>query len=157
VKALPCAAAIAAFALGTGACAARGSQTSGCKAEKHALQAVIVGLIAGDNSGDLEQVLNSYTEEIVWLPPRGASLEGKAAIQLRYEKMFDDYRPFISVVVSESQRDGRLGFIRGRTSGHLEPIGTGQPLTIDDKFLAILQCTDGRWKVSHLAWSPHNN
>jgi uncharacterized protein (TIGR02246 family) len=157
MNALQSAAAITALALATSACAIHKSRTTSCETTENALQAVIVGLIAGDNSGDLEHVLDTYTEDVVWLPPRGAALNGKAAIKLRYEQMFESFDPSLSVVISESLSDGRLGFVSGRTAGQLEPIGAGQSVTIDDKFLAILQCKEGRWRVSHLAWIPRDN
>ena len=111
-------------------------------------------LIARDNARDLLSVLTGYTDDVVWLPPSGDVLQGKQAIRARYEQMFSQFAIAMSAEVMEAKADGAVGFARGSTNGVLTPVGGGTPVAVKDKFLALVRCENGIWRVSHLMWSP---
>jgi len=111
-------------------------------------------LVAADNNRDLPKVLSSYTEDVVWLPPSGEALVGKDAIRPRYEQMFSKFRVKMAPEVVETGADGNLGFVRGFIKGTLTPLTTGDPVQVDDKFIALTRCEEGVWRVSHLMWNP---
>jgi hypothetical protein len=47
-----------------------------------------------------------------------------------------------------------LGVVLGTISGRRIPRAGGAPQRVEDKFLAVLRCDAGTWRVAHLAWSP---
>jgi ketosteroid isomerase-like protein len=99
-------------------------------------------------------VLAGYTADVIWLPPGGETLHGKAAIRARYESLFSRFSVSLSSEVVEARAEGGLGFVRGLTNGALTPIDGGAPTVVDDKFVALVRCEEGVWRVSHLMWSP---
>ena len=125
-----------------------------CEASGAALSAASAHLIDRDNARDLEGVLGGYTEDVVWLPPAGDVVIGKKSIGTRYETLFSNYKIDLRSETIEAASSNTIGFVRGRTTGMLTPFAGGPPIAVNDKFIAILRCEAGTWKVSHLAWSP---
>jgi uncharacterized protein (TIGR02246 family) len=115
---------------------------------------VVEGLIAADNLRDLERVVASYTDDIVFLTPAGEVVEGRSAVRERYTKLFAEFELRLAVDAAEAQADGAWAFVRGRTHGELRPVGGGNSQRLDDNFLMILHCEGGSWKVARLMWSP---
>lgn len=136
------------------ACASRRGTVAICDRSPAAVAAAVERLIERDNAADLAGVLDGYADEVVWLPPSGEPLAGKAAIRARYEALFADFQPALGVRVDEARADGDLGFARGVTFGTLAPRDGGASRVVDDKFLALVRCERAAWRVSHLAWSP---
>lgn len=116
--------------------------------------AVVERLIAADNAESLDGVLESYTPDVIWLPPDGAAVTGREPIEARYRRMFADYDPELSVEIAEARAGRAIGFVRGRTVGVLRPAEGGPPVEIRDKFLALMRSENGKWRISHLMWSP---
>ena len=112
-------------------------------------------LIDADNARDLEAVLTCYTNDVIWLPPGEAPVQGKEAIRARYESLFASFDIAFTLEIAEaSGRDG-VGFAWGTTRGSITPRAGGAAIPVDDKFLAVLrEEADGRWLVARLAWSP---
>ncbi len=129
-------------------------EEAACDPSEDAVRRVMERIVEGDNRRDLEGVLACYTEDVVWLPPRGLPVLGKASIRARYETLFSRFQPDIRVVVEEVRVSPEIALARGGTRGALTPIDSGLIQLLDDKFLAALRCQDGHWLVSHLAWSP---
>lgn len=147
---------IVALVFTASACSSTDTKLTACEPGPAPLEAVFGELIAADNARDVERVLDSYTEGVVWLPPSGEAVIGKAAVQPRYERMFRNFQPAIQLVIVETQTTGALGVVRGRTHGHLRPVSAGDVVTIDDKFIGVLRCSESRWLISHLSWSPRS-
>ena len=111
-------------------------------------------LIDADNTRDLEAVLSCYTDDVVWLPPGDAPVQGKLAVSARYESLFAACVIQLTLEITEASADGRTGFAWGTTRGTITPVGGGAAIPVDDKFLAVLREEDGHWRVARLAWSP---
>jgi ketosteroid isomerase-like protein len=79
---------------------------------------------------------------------------GKAAIRTHYESLFAGSTIELSMSVVEAQATGDLGFIRGFTKGTVTPRAGGAPNMVNDKFIGLVRCQAGEWRVSHLMWSP---
>jgi uncharacterized protein (TIGR02246 family) len=114
-------------------------------------------LIDGDNARDLETVLSCYTDDVTWLPPGEPPLSGKDAIRARYEKLFAGFRVEFTLEIAEASADGAAGSAWGTTRGAITPVDGGEPTRVNDKFLAVLRCEDGTWRVARLAWSPQQH
>ena len=110
-------------------------------------------LIERDNQRDLEGVLAGYSDDVLWLPPSGEAVAGKALIEDRYRRLFSTHQPHLESEILESHVENGLGYVRGLTRGVLEPLDGSPAISVDDKFLAIVRCEHGDWRVSRLAWS----
>lgn len=135
---------------------AHASSGNSCSAAPEDVAAAAKYLIERDNERDLEGVLAGYTDDVIWLPPAGEAIVGKAAIEPRYRELFGSRQPKLKSEILEAHAEGGTGYIRGVTSGTLEPLNDGTAIEVNDKFLAIVRCDGGAWRVSHLAWSSRS-
>jgi uncharacterized protein (TIGR02246 family) len=141
------------LALAVGACATAGSSSSRADAEQ-AAERTVERLITADNAADLAGVLACYAGDVLWLPPDGEVIAGKAGVRPRYERLFASYVPDVALEVTEVRASDALAYVRGFTRGVLRPKRGGEPTRVNDKFLAVLHRDDGAWRISHLMWSP---
>lgn len=139
------------FALGC----SRSSNLS-CAMSEAAVGNTARNLVASDNARDLTGVLAGYTDDVIWLPPNAEVVRGKEAIRPRYERLFSDFNVNLASEVVEAAAEGTRGFTRGFTKGTLAPRGGGAPVVVNDKFIALVRCEAGVWRVSHLMWSPRS-
>lgn len=134
---------------GLGACRGPGNSSS-----ERAVTAAVEYLLEKDNAGDLEGVLEGYTEDVVWMPPKEDMIQGKAAVRARYVQLFSTYEVKFRAEIAEARSDGRYGYARGHVRGTLTPKDGGEPVVVEDKFLAIARREGRTWRVSRLMWSP---
>jgi ketosteroid isomerase-like protein len=127
-----------------------------CDKSDAAVTAPLQKIIERDNAKDIEGVLFHYSDDITFLPPNGDVVNGKAAVRARYERLFANFNPDLRSETTEVFSSSDVAYVRGYTRGRLTPVGGGEPTKLDDKFLAILKCRGGTWRVSHLMWSPAN-
>ena len=125
-----------------------------CANDRTTLVAAINRLIDNDNTANLEGLLAGYSEDAVLLPPQGSSISGKSALRPHYERIFTTSRLSLSASVVEAKAEVNLGFVRGETIGSVSSRAGGKATAVDDKFLAVVRCEDGEWRVTHLMWSP---
>jgi len=136
-------------------CATPGAITGQhCDTSFAALSAATDDLVDRDNARDLEGVLAGYTEDITWLPPAGKPLTGKDAIRSRYQDLFSKNQINLRSQTAEAFAQDQVGFVRGTTTGTLTPLTGETVIQVQDKFMAIVRCQSGVWRVSHLMWSP---
>jgi ketosteroid isomerase-like protein len=128
-----------------------------CSSAAEDVAAAAMYLVDRDNERDLEGVLAGYTDDIVWLPPSGETVVGKAEIGLRYSSLFSEFQPHLKAQVLQSTSAEDLGFMVGVTSGTLQSLDDGSVTAVNDKFLAVVRCEGGTWRVSHLAWNPRSS
>jgi uncharacterized protein (TIGR02246 family) len=124
-----------------------------CNPSSQAVASAPLALIAANNRGDVESALGGYTEDAVWLPPGRAPMQGRSTFRERYETLFRTHAMRLTAEIAEARADGSLGFARGRIQGTRNPLDGGLPQPVDDVFLAVTRCEQGRWRVSHLMWS----
>jgi uncharacterized protein (TIGR02246 family) len=124
---------------------------------------VVDGIIAADNTGDLEAVLSFYAEDAILLPPNGDPIRGIEAIRHHYEELFQNSVLYIRAISRETQVNGDWAFDRGTINGQLLPREdedgktTGEPKTINDKYVMTLH-RDGEngWRITRLIWNSTN-
>lgn len=121
------------------------------------MRAAVERIVAADNARDLAGVLAAYTDDIVWLPPNGDMLRGRAALRARYEPLFAGFQPHMAVEVVDARSSGVMGFAWGYVKGSLTPVEGGDAVPVDDKFLAVVRHEDGEWRVARLMWGPRED
>jgi len=85
------------------------------------VQSLFDRLMAADNRGDVDAVLECYTEDAVLLPPGGASVQGVENIRPRYEALFASSRLEVRMDVESIEVKGALAFSRGSPGDGLFP------------------------------------
>lgn len=114
----------------------------------------IAALIAADNAGDLDAVVERYSEDAILLGPSSPPVTGRAAIREHYGRLFEMYRFDVAFQSSETRAFGEWAFDRGVTSGTLTPLDGSAPITVHDRYLMILQRDGSEWRVARLMWNP---
>lgn len=118
------------------------------------VRASIDKLIAADNRGDLEMVLECYCDDAALFPPGREPVCGRKAIRASYTALFATWSPELEVThVSTTVADG-CGVDRGRTRGVLISNTGADTKRVDDEYEATLRREDGVWRVAKLAWRP---
>jgi ketosteroid isomerase-like protein len=112
-----------------------------------------LALIDSNNRRDIEGVLAGYTDDALWLSPDQGLVE-RAAFRQRYALLFRDNRLAYTAQITAAHSDGALGYVSGRIGGTITPLDGGPARSVNDTFLAVTRCEAGRWRVSHLTWSP---
>ncbi len=130
------------------------SNKGSCTQGSAPLRSAVACLVDNDNSANLEGLLACYSDDAVLLPPQGSTIEGKTALRLHYGKIFESAKLSLSMVAVEAKGNGDLGFVRGETEGKVIVMTDGASRMINDKFLAMVKCDSGTWRVTHLMWSP---
>ncbi len=119
------------------------------------VQALFDRLMAADNRGDVDAVLECYAKDAVLLPPGGASVEGVENIRPRYEGLFARSRLEVRMDVESIEVKGELAFSRGVTRGRTVPKDGSPPRQIADRYLMVLrQGPSGTWTIAALMWGP---
>ena len=120
--------------------------------QRETVQSRLESLMAADNARNVDAAVDSYTEDVVWIPPSGEPVKGRTAIRDRYRTLFAGSQPKLRFIIEEVKSDGRLAYARGETDGTLT--SSGGTVAVHDKFLALLRFENGAWRISHLMWGP---
>lgn len=156
-RALPLVA-VAAASLAACADAPRAPVTQpSCATAAESVSAAAQRPVAFDNARDLTGVLTAYTDDVIWMPPTGDVVSGKEAIKARYKTLFAGNAVKMSSEVVEAHAGGDIAWARGFTLGVLRPERGGAPVPVNDKFVALLRCESGTWRISHLIWTPRGS
>jgi len=124
------------------------------QSEVAAVRRVLESVIAADNARDVEAVLAQYADDAVLLPPGEAAVDGKQAIKLRYQSLFEQSNPELSFASDETVIAGEWAFDRGLTRGRLVQRAGGEPRMVKDKYLMVLrQQMNGMWRIARLMWN----
>jgi ketosteroid isomerase-like protein len=135
-------------------CASGRGHKSACEDSATAVGRAVEYLLARDNAGDLEGVLQGYADDVVWLPPQGEPVSGKRAVRERYEQLFSVYEVQLASAVVEIEVGTAWSHAWGYTTGVLTPRAGGDRVEVDDKFIALVRCEGSTWRVARLMWSP---
>jgi uncharacterized protein (TIGR02246 family) len=122
--------------------------------ENALVRAVVTGLVAADNAGDLEAVMAAYTEDAVLLPPGGSPIAGGAAIREHYAGLFAGLTMDFTVSSEETVVSGDWAFNRGITAGVTQSREDGAPTRHRDHYFAVLRKGADGWRIARLIWNP---
>jgi len=127
------------------------------RADEEAIRRVFEEDMAAHRAGNPDRAASIFTDDVVWLPPTGPAVQGRAAIRERYRASFAQFEIEFSLHSEETHIFGFGGwaFDRGTTRGTITPKQGGPPRALHDKYIALLQKgPDGNWKIARLMWSP---
>ena len=116
---------------------------------------LLASLLTADNSNDLKTVVDLYAPDAILLPPGEAAVRGKDAIRQRYERMFATTRMTVEFVAEDTDSDGRLGYIRGRTVGTRRANDGRSTEDLTNKFVMVLVREAAGWRIRSLIWNAN--
>ena len=107
------------------------------------------------NSGDLNQWLETLTEDVVCLPPDQRMVTGKKAVRPWMKKtFFDPFQMRFHHTFDEIEVLGATAFARGRFTLSLTPRAGGSATKMRGKFIDIFRRQpDGSWKFARIIWN----
>ena len=97
-------------------------------------------------AGDLESLLNYYSEDLIKVR-QGAAPEPKAIAAGRIAEVFRTHKPDIHVTVDEVQASGNLAYTNGTFEVTLVPKTGGETVKIARRYLEIWRKEGDVWRV----------
>jgi uncharacterized protein (TIGR02246 family) len=117
------------------------------------IAAVVEGLIAADNAGDLDRIASLYAEDAVLLPPDRPAVRGRAAIREGYRQGFEEFALQLALESEQRGAGEDFAFDRGTTRGRYVWRDGRAPTPFTDTYLMILRREAGEWRVAILMWN----
>lgn len=122
--------------------------------EKAAVEQTLREIIAADNRGDLEAIVNLYAPDAVLIPPDENPVTGREAIRRRYSDGFSQFSMEVSFDSAETVLAGEWAFNRGKTTGTLIWLDGRPPTPLNDDYLMILEKSPrSGWQIHRLIWN----
>jgi uncharacterized protein (TIGR02246 family) len=111
--------------------------------------------IKAENAGDVEGILRTCTEDIVFIPPESPPVEGKEAAR----EFLGDFLEAFSVELDLTSHgvvvDGDLAYDWGTVSGTMSPDG-GDSQSVSNTYLIVFERNDeGSWQQSKHVWNAN--
>ena len=109
---------------------------------------------AAAEAGDIEGMLDTYTEDAILMMPDVPALRGKEAIRSAFEDFFEQVSLESESLVEEVRLAGDWAYVRGTFTSIETPTGGGEPSQIDGHWIDIRERqADGSWRVSANMWN----
>lgn len=149
----------AAFVLAIGSLASASASAQDASARERLDPAgVAQAIIAADNAMDLGAVMDLYASDAELWPPGESPVRGAGAIEARYRQIFATVRPHMRTEIERVREADGWALIEGKVHGTVVPAAGGDPQTVDDKYLMVLErSSSGVWRITRLMWSPNRS
>ena len=101
------------------------------------------------NSSNTSLNLSGFTEDVVYMPPGGPALVGKEALTDLVETFYASSKGHVDMIAEETVVSGDLAYQWGNFEGMVYPIGGGDTISMNSKFVYIYRRqADGTWKIA---------
>lgn len=115
--------------------------------DQKAIEAAIAEFVKAYNAGDLNRVLDYYTDDLIKIR-QGAPAETKSETAQRVAAVFAKFHSRVDVVTDEIRASGDIAFTRGSFRVTLTPKAGGESQVIERRYLEIWRKEHGRWLVA---------
>ncbi|UCC48824.1 MAG: SgcJ/EcaC family oxidoreductase [Gemmatimonadota bacterium] len=146
--------AVAALALASVACQPPAQEAAPLSEEDvAAIRAVPQSYTEATLANDYAALAAHWAEDAVNMVPNQSLIEGRAAIQARYEAVLGMVTEYSNTMV-EIEGHGDVAYARGVSSIAFTPKGMPEPVRDAIKYLAVLRKQpDGSWLFTHMCWN----
>jgi uncharacterized protein (TIGR02246 family) len=128
------------------------------KSDVEAIRALLEKDSSAVASGDLDGWIDSFADDIIFMPPNSTLLKGKEAARGFVRPFFDQFNMKIDITVDEIEVQGDWAFARWHYEFEGIPKAGGAPFQEKGKEIWIFKRqADGSWKSSHIIWNTHNS
>ena len=137
------------FTIVFGGCAPESAEQIDLEAERVAILEIWPQYSSSLNSGDIDSWMSLWTEDGVQMPPNEPAVSGRDQIRARNKAVLDQFIfDMRSINNEEVSVAGDWAFARGTYSATLTPKEGSETISIDGKYMTILQKqSDGSWKI----------
>jgi uncharacterized protein (TIGR02246 family) len=121
------------------------------EADVAAIEALIDHAVDVNNAGDIAGWVELFADDGMLLPDGQPPITTREALEGFAVSRFSRYRPNIQIVADEIQIVGDWAFSRTTVTGTLTPRGSGNPLQVDGKEIALYRRQpNGTWRLTRL-------
>ena len=114
--------------------------------DRQAIENAVTKFIVAYNAGDLDGLLNYYTDDLVKFR-HGVAPETKSDIASRLKTVFQNYQSRVEVTNDETEISGDMAFTRGSYRVTLTSRNGGDQQIFARRYLEIWRKEAGRWTV----------
>ena len=121
-----------------------------------AIETTISGYFTALNHGNIDAVIQLYTDDPVMLPFLLPTVVGTEAVRKNYENTFQQIRFQMHTTIQELvQMSPEWAYVRTDSAGMFTPVKTGKdaPATFHELFL-LRKTSDGKWHIARYSFSP---
>lgn len=113
-------------------------------------------IIAADNRSDLPAVLSFYTNDAILMPANKPSIKGIEAIEQNYKSIFEGSILRLESHVEEIKTAADWAAITGFNTGTVYLKKDSSTVTVNDKFIILLEKQENTWKIKRLIWNKNS-
>jgi uncharacterized protein (TIGR02246 family) len=124
--------------------------------DEAALRAVLAKYNDALNASSVDQSLDLYAEDGVFMPPYSASAVGKAAVREAYTKVFKTITLNVKFTIAEIVQISPIwAFVRTNSAGTNAVHASGKISAEGNQELFIFRKDpDGQWRIARYSFSP---
>ena len=113
---------------------------------------------AAADSGDVEDYISFWAEDVIWMPPNTPIIKGKSAIREMLQPYFEQLTTHREISVEEIEVTDDFAFSRINSEEKYTPrTGEGESIEANFKALILLQrMADGTWLGTHYIWNSND-
>ncbi|UCE41713.1 MAG: nuclear transport factor 2 family protein [Candidatus Aminicenantes bacterium] len=125
------------------------------EADKEAIKVLVEHFFAAHESGDLDGLMVTFTDDAIFMP-QGAGTVDKKAARERFSPSFEHFSLAIESSIDEVAVSDNWGFARCSYRLKATPKAKGEEILYDGKFIFILKRqSDNSWRSSHFIWNSN--
>jgi ketosteroid isomerase-like protein len=113
---------------------------------------------AAADSGDVEDYISFWVEDVIWMPPNAPIIQGTSAIKEILQPYFEQLTIHREISAEEIEINDDFAFTRINSDEKYTP-RTGEGESIEASFKAIIllqRMADGTWLGTHYIWNSNN-
>ena len=112
---------------------------------------------AAADSGDVENYISFWAEDVIWMPPDAPIIKGKSAIREMLQPYFEQLTMHREISVEEIEVNDDFAFTRINSDEKYTPrTGEGESIEASFKAIVLLQrMADGIWLGTHYIWNSN--
>lgn len=104
-------------------------------------------------AGDLDRLMEVYTDDVVSMPPNRPVIEGKEALEEDFRQFYAEFTVERQFTLVDLELAGDTAFRRGEWTQTFTPKAGGEPITEVGKCLLVLKRFDDEWKIETEIWN----
>ena len=127
------------------------AETFGQK-DQAAIREQAESLVKAFNAKDVSQMLGTYTENLVFMPPNQPEIRGKDALKIFYDDLLKTGATNLKLDVAEVSGHGRLAYESGTYEMDVKP-ASGTTTHDRGKYLFIMRKINNTWRYEYTVWN----
>ena len=117
-------------------------------ADIQSIETLRIAFASAYTAGDAEAVGRLYTEDAISQTNMQPSATGRAAIVEQLKANFARFKMRVDLAPDETHTLGRAGWERGRYTMRMIPRAGGDPLSMEGRYMIVLEKTADGWRVT---------